>query len=278
MKKIFIVILYMFSFCISMASVEAEIDYLYLKEDVIHRVTTRIGFTANKVKIKSNRGSYFILENSINLGNSFIKTENLKMTSSDDNVVGNKIFFRNKEGRLIDEIKFDLQGIFVFDWSKSNNSKEMKIINIGKIYDETGRIEEKVYLDLSSIDVKHSLKIEVKENMYLGRVIAGEELSTEKSINAHPARVSFQGEKGESVKITIPELAEIKNEANDVLKVNLWFRENKNQKLIKEFKEVKNNQGIINDVLIDGKANTTKDSFGRYEGKFIVRVEYEDKK
>ena len=273
MKKIFIVILYMFSFCISMASVEAETDYIYLRDDVIHGVTTRTEFRANEVKVESRRGSYFVLENSINLGNSFIKTENLKITSSEDNVRGNKIFFKDKNGRFDDEIKFDLHGTLIFDWSKSNKIKKIKI---GKIYNESGKVEKQVYLNFNEIEIIHSLKIKVEENMYLGRVIAGEELSTEKSINAHPARVSFQGEIGKNIKITIPELAEIKNEANDVLKVNLWFRENKKQKLIKEFKEGKNNQGMINDILIDGKANTTKDSFGRYKGVFIVRVEYEN--
>lgn len=273
MKKIFTVVFYIFSFCISMASVEAETDYIYFKDDVIHGVTTRTEFKANEVEIRSNRGNYFILENSINLGNSFIKTENLKITSSEDNVIGNKIYFKDKNGKFDDKIKFDLQGILIFDWSKSNRIKKIKI---GKIYNESGKVEKQVYLNFNEIEIIHSLKIKVEENMYLGRVIAGEELSTEKSINAHPARVSFQGEKGKSIKITIPELAEIKNEANDILKVNLWFRENKNQELKKEFKESKNNQGIINDVLIDGKANTTKDSFGRYKGVFIVRVEYED--
>lgn len=277
MKKIFIIILYILSFCVSFA-LDVQTDYIYLKDDVIYGATTRTEFRLNQVSIKLRniKDSYFMLEDSLSLKNNFIKGENLKITSSEENVIGNKIFFRNKEGRIVNEIKFDLQGIFVFDWSNLKTTREVKRLKIGKIYDETGRVEEQVYLDLNNIDVIYSLKIKVEQDMYLGKVIAGERLSTERSIDAHPAKISLIGEKGKNVEIKIPRSATIKNETNDDLVVNLKFRENKKQSLKKRFDRVEGNKSIINDILIDGETDTDRNNFGKYVGSFVVRVEYED--
>lgn len=277
MKKIFIIILYILSFCVSFA-LDVQTDYIYLKDDVIYGATTRTEFRLNQVSIKLRniKDSYFMLEDSLSLKNNFIKGENLKITSSEENVIGNKIFFRNKEGRIVNEIKFDLQGIFVFDWSNLKTTREVKRLKIGKIYDETGRVEEQVYLDLNNIDVIYSLKIKVEQDMYLGKVIAGERLSTERSIDAHPAKISLIGEKGKNVEIKIPRSATIKNETNDELVVNLKFRENKKQSLKKRFDRVEGNKSIINDILIDGETDTDRNNFGKYVGSFVVRVEYED--
>lgn len=277
MKKIFIIILYILSFCVSFA-LDVQTDYIYLKDDVIYGATTRTEFRLNQVSIKLRNGKdgYFMLEDSLNLKSNFIKGENLKIISSEENVIGNKIFFRNKEGRIVNEIKFDLQGIFIFDWSNLKTTREVKRLKIGKIYDETGRVEEQVYLDLNSIDVIYSLKIKVEQDMYLGKVIAGERLSTERSIDAHPAKISLIGEKGKNVEIKIPRSATIKNETSDELVVNLKFRENKKQSLKKRFDRVEGNKSIVNDILIDGEIDTDRNNFGKYMGSFVVRVEYED--
>ncbi|WP_300360996.1 hypothetical protein [Fusobacterium sp.] len=277
MKKIFIIILYILSFCVSFA-LDAQTDYIYLKDDVIYGVTTRTEFRIDQVNIKlrNGKGRYFALENSLNLKNNFIKGENLKITSNEENVIGDKIFFRNREGKVVDEIKFDLQGIFIFDWSNLKTTREVKRLKIGKIYDEAGRVEEQIYLELNNIDVIYSLKIKVEQDMYLGKVIAGEKLSTERSIDAHPAKISLVGEKGKRVEIKIPKSAIIKNELNDELVVNLKFRENKKQSLKKKFEKVEGNKSIINDIFIDGETDTNRSNFGRYTGSFVVRVEYED--
>ena len=47
-----------------------------------------------------------------------------------------------------------------------------------KIYNESGKVEKQVYLNFNEIEIIHSLKIKVEENMYLGRVIANNMIMT----------------------------------------------------------------------------------------------------
>lgn len=245
-----------------------------INEDVISNTTTRVNFTLTGVKIVGKDigdNSYFELSGDTGMNNNFIVGENLSITSAEDNVRGNRVFFHNRKNEKKSEIEVDIKGTLLFNWKYQN--KRLNLV-LGKIYNQSGGWE-KISIELQNLKIINPLEVKVEENMYLGRVIAGEELDTETTDGAHPAKLTIKGEKGKKINITIPESVDIENKDRDQLNVKLRFRENKESEISKIFVMSDGKNGVIKDFYIDGNAKTKKDSSGRYKGKFIVRVEYE---
>ena len=105
-------------------------------------------------------------------------------------------------------------------------------------------------------------------------------MSTKKTDNnAYPAKIKIEGENNKKIKLTIPKQINIVNKNNDVLVVDLTFRNNNSNILSINLNEgngsIKYNSIILSDeILIDGESQTKNNSSGLYEGTFIVRVEY----
>lgn len=275
MKKMIIVFIVQVCIFISSFSMNVKADYTYFSEDVISNITTRINFTLVGVRIPGkniDKNSYFELESNSGLNGSFLFGENLIITSAENNIRGNRVYFRDKKSEFSSEIKIDIKGTLLLNWKSQDRRVNLVI---GRVYDRFGNWE-KVSLELQQINIIKPLEIKVEDHMYLGRVIAGEKMDTEKTSDAHPARLTFIGELGESIKIEIPQEVKIINELGDILNVRLRFRDNKSTKIIKKFIKKENNQGVIRDFYIDGATETNSNNFGKYKGEFKVRVEYEN--
>lgn len=274
MKKLIVIFLIQISIFINAFSMSARSDYAYFSEDVIANITTRIDFTLVGVRISGkniDKDSYFQLEGNSGLNSNFLLGENLMITSSENNIRGNKAYFRDKKGEFTSEIKLDIKGTLLLNWRGQDRRSNLVV---GRVYDRFGNWE-KVSLELQQINIIKPLEIKVEDHMYLGRAIAGERLDTESTNGAHPARLSFIGEVGHNIKIVIPEDVKIVNELGDSLDVKLRFRDNRGTKIVKKIIKMENNQGIIRDFYIDGSTETNSNNFGKYKGKFTVRVEYE---
>lgn len=275
MKKIIVVFLMQVCIFISSFSMSVQTDYAYFNEDVISNITTRINFTLVGVRISGNnidKDSYFELEGNSGLNGNFLLGENLIITSAENNMRGNRVYFRNKKGEFNSEIKIDIKGTLLLNWRSQDRRVNLVI---GKVYDRLGNWE-KVSVELQQINIIKPLEIKVEDHMYLGRAIAGEKMDTEKTSDAHPAKLTFMGELGENIKIVIPQEVKIMNNLGDSLNVRLGFRDNKSTQITKKFIKKENNQGVIRDFYIDGIAETNSNNFGEYKGEFIVRVEYEN--
>ena len=277
MKNIIIMSIIYICICLNSFGINCRADYSYFNEDVIANTTTRTSFSLVGITIYGkniDKDSYFVLEGNSGLNGNFVIGENLQMTSPDNNIIGNKALFRDKEGKIVSEIKLDIKGNMLFNWK--NKSKRADLL-VGKIYNSRGSSED-VYINLKEIAIINTLKVNVEDHMDLGVIIAGEEADTEKSSNAKPAKLNISGEMGKNVKISMPNSIKIRNEKNDdELNVDLRFRENRSNEITKTFNTLeKNNQGIIRDFYIDGNIKTSADDYGTYNGSFIVRVEYEN--
>ena len=256
-----------------------EISKFYSNDVLAVGTTNRVRFSAEVTLTKdfANNQDYFQLD--LKNGNKFLNLNNIKVSPINSIKEGNKIYFKSStNGEIIKEIKFLLEGEALFNWLVKNQKDEN--IRIGYINDEFNP----VYLNLSlqNFNPVQSLKIRVIDNMNLGKGEAGERLSTKKW--GTPANISIEGEENKSVNITIPESTTIKNSKNESLIVDLSFRENGGQKLVKllapnnrdVFRIGNESRVVSKDILIDGETQTQKGNRGVYKGMFTVKVEYLD--
>lgn len=257
----------------------AEISKVYSNDNLVIGTTSRLKFSSEVSIIKENGNIQDFFQLETNSNNSFINLAELKITNISGTKVGNKIYFKNTtNGEGLQEIKILVEGEFVFNWL--NQSREKENIKIGYINSSINP----VYLNLDTKELKpiHSLKIKVLNNMNLGKGVAGEKLSTKES--GEPANLSIEGEENKSINIYIPSSTTIKNSNNDTLTVNIRFRDNNSQELIRRLSSNSKNtyrvgndgRVITKDILIDGETQTKKTSRGVYRGFFTVKVEYLD--
>ena len=238
-----------------------EISKFYSNDVLAVGTTNRVRFSAEVTLTKdfANNQDYFQLD--LKNGNKFLNLNNIKVSPINSIKEGNKIYFKSStNGEIIKEIKFLLEGEALFNWLVKNQRDEN--IRIGYINDEFNP----VYLNLSlqNFNPVQSLKIRVIDNMNLGKGEAGERLSTKKW--GTPANISIEGEENES------------------LIVDLSFRENGGQKLVKllapnnrdVFRIGNESRVVSKDILIDGETQTQKGNRGVYKGMFTVKVEYLD--
>lgn len=255
-----------------------EVSKLYSRENLVIGTTSRIKFSAeiNINKESGNTQDFFQLD--LSNRNAFMNIGENKISSINSISTGNHLYFKNStNGEGLQELRFILEGELIFNWlSKSKNEN----IRIGYINSPNNPVFLKI--DIEDLNPIHSLKIKVVDNMDLGIIEAGRVLSTKDS--GTPANISVEGEESKRVSITIPKNTTIKNSANDTLLVNLNFRDNGDQKLIRELSpngkntyRVGNNGSVISkEILIDGESQTKRSTRGTYRGSFTVRVEYLD--
>lgn len=280
MKKILVfIIFFIFSYFSFGKNYIAEIAKVYSNDNLVIGTTSRLKFSSEVSIIKENGNIQDFFQLETNSNNSFINLAELKITNISGTKVGNKIYFKNTtNGEGLQEIKILVEGEFVFNWLNQNREKEN--IKIGYINSSINP----VYLNLDTKELKpiHSLKIKVLNNMNLGKGVAGEKLSTKES--GEPANLSIEGEENKSINIYIPSSTTIKNSNNDTLTVNIRFRDNNSQELIRRLSSNSKNtyrvgndgRVITKDILIDGETQTKKTSRGVYRGFFTVKVEYLD--
>lgn len=277
MKKKIIILEFIFIFFLSYSvDYQADIKRLYTSESLIQGKTSRLNFTGEFVITANNfnEEEYIILDTGRN--NGFIKFSNLEVKRANGLIRGNRVYFKNSNGKNLRELSFTLEGTLIFDWSKRSNGEVsiLERVSIGKFQIENEEIFCNLYLkDLNPIN---ELNVKVEEEMDLGVTFAGEKMGT-KLGNGHPANIKIEGEAGKNVRVTIPNTTRIKNDVGDTLLVNLEFRENRSDVLVKNLKERNGNEriGEVRNIYIDGECQTLKNSSGLYEGSFIVRVEYE---
>lgn len=282
MKKLmvlFFVIVYMGSF-----SKVYKADFIKINkiEDLIVGKTTRLDFEMNIVVPREEFGEEDFFYFSNGMGNQFLKIINIDFKSFQYKKIGNKIYFKdNLKEKIVKELDLKFSGTMIFDWKDSSDKtfKTLESLEIGYITNRTNPIL--LDFDLMTLNPINDVQVKVIEDMNLGVVFAGERLSTKNSqSNGHPAKIEIKGKNKKRVIIKIPKITKIINEKKDSLDVNLSFRENNSQVLIKEFNKDKGNEennGMVSlkDILIDGESETSIKNRGNYEGNFIVRVEYE---
>lgn len=256
-----------------------ELSKLYSKEVVAVGTTNRIDFSTEVTIIKGDGNTQDFFQLDLKNGSGFMSLNSIKISPINSVKEGNRFYFKSSfNGEGIQEIRFLLEGELIFNWLIKNKRDEN--IRMGYINSSTNP----VYLNLRLEDFNpvYSLKVRVVDNMNLGKGQAGEKLSTKTW--GTPANVSVEGEESKRVSITIPQSTVIKNSRDDKLTVNLNFRENSGQKLIKElapnsrdtFRVGSDGRVISKDILIDGETQTTRGSRGAYRGSFTVKVEYLD--
>lgn len=282
MKK-WIVLFFIIIYTISFSKVyRADFIKINKTEDLIIGKTTRIDFEMDIIIPREDfeEKDFFYFSNG--MGNQFLKIINIDFKSFQYKKVGNKIYFKdNLKEKIVKELDLKFSGTMVFDWKDSSDKtfKTLESLEIGYITDRTNPIL--LDFDLMTLNPINDVQVKVIEDMNLGVVFAGERLSTKNSQNnGHPAKIEIKGKNKKRVVIKIPKIAKITNEKKDSLDVSLSFRENNSQVLIKEFNKDKGNEsnnGMVSlkDILIDGESETSTKNKGTYEGKFIVRVEYE---
>lgn len=274
-----------FSFSYSNTMFDVSARGIYTKEDVIKNGTGVIDFeiTEITIKAKSNtKDTYFEVDNNIETANeNFIKGQKLKVTNVTKGVQnGNQIYFKDNENNSIDTIKFSLKGTLIFNWKETNKNPNLAI---GYRREENHNKNTSNYITVNLSDVKPItlLKINVKEDLNLGKGIAGTVLDTSKG-SGSPAIVEATGEYGKNVKFKIlsPEnikITSVKN-SKESLKVDVWFEQNHLTELQENLNEKTNLEyiGKTPDIKIHGKCQSNSNNHGIYKGSFIVRVEYDD--
>lgn len=278
-KILMIAILLLFSTLSFGKNYIGEISKLYTNENLVIGVTNKIRFTAELSIIKENGSSQDFFQLNTTKNNSFI---NLNITSI-KNITGvkiaNKIYFKNDSNNEgIQEIRFLVEGELLLNWL--NRSRQRENMVIGYVNSTNNPVYLSINID--EFDPIYSLKIKVIDNMNLGKVEAGEKLSTKEL--GTPANISIEGEENKSVNIYIPNTTTITNSNSDSLTVYLHFRSNNGQKLTKKLSPNNTdtyrigNDGIVvtKDILIDGEAQTKRTTKGVYRGSFTVKVEYLD--
>lgn len=258
-----------------------EFSKFYINEKLIVNTTNRINFTAESVIYidEANPNNFFHIE--LNNNNNFLNFTNIEINSTNSVKMGNNIYFKSSSnGAPLNKITFTIKGTAIFNWFYKNNNIEN--IKIGYINSNINPVF--LNLKMEQFNPIQKLKIKVNKNMNLGKAPSGEKLSTRQGGTGTPADISVSGQIGKGVIIHIPESVDIRNSKNDSLNVKLMFRENRSNTLKKELipnsnditKEGNTGAATINHILIDGECQTKKNDFGKYQGTFTVRVEYED--
>lgn len=106
-------------------------------------------------------------------------------------------------------------------------------------------------------------KIKVVEDLDLGRTYSGGVLDS-RNDGAHPAIIEISGDL-DGLKVPFGDKGlklQIKNKEDDALDVNIWI------------KEIRKKRDLMQ-LVINGRSKTNKYSKGKYEGSFVVRLEYE---
>ena len=278
-------IIFSFSYSSNGGFESISVKGIYTKENIITNTTPTTGFEITEVTITKkdvDKDTYFEVANIENTD--FIKGTNLEIRATEGFQSGKRIYFKNREGSLINEIKFSLRGNLIFDW---NHKSKIPNLVIGYRGDERKKeIGNYVSINLKDIEPINSLKIIVKKDMDLGKGIAGETLNTNSSkSNGEPAVIKIVGEKGQDIKIFIPNKAVIKNASGASLDVFLSFEKGEttfgDDKLfrthLKNIVYGKNNTqlGETDDIKIHGKCKSNENSRRKYVGSFVVRVGYD---
>lgn len=287
-KILFCLFIYM-SFFISAYSaaienVYSEILSFSTNDPVIEGKTGRIGFSAiiRVTPSTVTKHQYLTIEEE-NISSRFLNVIDLKNKNGNHH-----INFKVNGNTAEESLELNLTGTLVFNWAEFNKNSQMQI-KIGSIYVGAGNINKadkigNVYINLGDyINIISSLKVNVKEHMDFGTIIAGQKADTSEPSRT-PAKIEVEGIINKNVKIMIPETTDIKNESGDTLKVNLRFGNGEMTKREKSYltvqknlnqKSGKENIGITETVVINGALQTKQSSRGNYKGAFTVRVEYE---
>lgn len=287
-KILFCLFIYM-SFFISAYSaaienVYSEILSFSTNDPVIEGKTGRIGFSAiiRVTPSTVTKHQYLTIEEE-NISSRFLNVIDLKNKNGNHH-----INFKVNGNTAEESLELNLTGTLVFNWAEFNKNSQMQI-KIGSIYVGVGNINKadkigNVYINLGDyINIISSLKVNVKEHMDFGTIIAGQKADTSEPSRT-PAKIEVEGTINRNVIIMIPETTDIKNESGDTLKVNLRFRNGEMTKREKSYLTVKKNLnqkngkeniGITETVVINGALQTKQSSRGNYKGAFTVRVEYE---
>ncbi|MDU1910505.1 hypothetical protein [Fusobacterium sp.] len=256
---------------------------IYTKENIITNTTPTTGFEITEVTITKKDGdkdTYFEVANIENTN--FIKGTNLEIRVTEGFQSGKRIYFKNREGSLINEIKFSLRGNLIFDWSHNSKTPNLAIGYRGN--EGKKEISNYVSINLKDIEPIDSLKVVVKKDMDLGRGIAGNPLNTKST--GHPAVIKVIGQKNAKIKIFIPKKVKIENSLRDSIDVLLHFASNESSYDANTFVSHaqltnmvygKGNQelGETPDIEIHGQCDSDKKSRGKYTGSFVVRVGYD---
>lgn len=287
-KILFCLFIYM-SFFVSAYSaaienVYSEILSFSTNDPVIEGKTGRIGFSAiiRVTPSTVTKHQYLTIEEE-NISSRFLNVIDLKNKNGNHH-----INFKVNGNTAEESLELNLTGTLVFNWAEFNKNSQMQI-KIGSIYVGVGNINKadkigNVYINLGDyINIISSLKVNVKEHMDFGTIIAGQKADTSEPSRT-PAKIEVEGTINRNVIIMIPETTDIKNESGDTLKVNLRFRNGEMTKREKSYLTVKKNLnqksgkeniGITETVVINGALQTKQSSRGNYKGAFTVRVEYE---
>lgn len=259
----------------------ADIYKFYTKAEIIEELETRIPFEAevwidNETRVKND---FFYIKPDGK--NSYIKLENISISNLNSKILGNRVYFEGiNEKPLNDKLKILLKGNIIVNWRERHKNSE---ILLGYIENSRSRIgREPVYLNLDESYLKKLQKLDIKvKDMDLGTTVAGHSLDSKNG--GQSASISITGNRDESVKISIPKEAFIKNKYGDTLKVNLSFEERYQRKGDKlELTKVLNgknsdsSKGETGEIFIRGTCQTKKESIGKYEGSFVVRVTYDE--
>lgn len=254
------------------------------KEDVIKNQTQVVNFEISEVTIKAKNytnDTFFEAADIETASENFIKGQNLKITNISKGIGNEKrVYFKNNENNSIDTIKFSLKGTLIFNWKETNKKPNLAIGYRGEEH-HNKNTSNYITVDLSDVKPITLLKINVKEDLNLGKGTAGSALDTSKG-SGSPAIVEAIGEYGKNVKFKIlnPEnikITSIKN-SQDSLKVDVWFESsNTNKPIIKKLNENTNETytGKVSDIRIHGRCQSNSNSRGKYTGSFVVRVEYD---
>lgn len=262
---------------------------IYTKEDVIKGSTPTVAFEIAEVTItnkKDDADVYFEIADIDTANENAVKGTGLKIV----NVIngtrrGNRVYFENKDGSVCNPIKFSLNGSLAFvNWNKK---WELAIGYRGKDNKKDEGTKNYITINLEDIEPIESLKVIVKKDMDLGKGIAGYPLDTSSSkSNGHPAVIKVVGPHNSDVKIFIPKTTSITNNSGGSLPVTLSFKKNGtlsgneifiSEKLIEKVSGNNNGSlGKIDNIEINGRCESNKNSRGKYTGSFTVRVEYDD--
>ncbi|WP_130891372.1 hypothetical protein [Fusobacterium ulcerans] len=264
---------------------DVSVRGIYTKEDVIKNQTQIVNFEISEVTIRAKnntKDTFFQVTNIETTNENFINGQNLKITNINKGIGNeNRVYFKDNENNSIDTIKFSLKGTLIFNWKETNKKPDLAIGYRGEEH-QYKNTSNYITVDLSDVKPITLLKISVKEDLNLGKGIAGSVLDTSNG-SGSPATVEATGEYGKNVKFKIlnPEnikITSIKN-SQDSLKVDVWFENsNMSKTIIKKLNENTNETytGKTSDIKIHGRCQSNSNSRGIYKGSFIVRVEYDD--
>lgn len=248
---------------------------------IIKELTPAINFTATvKVETKTTfKNQYIDLREWKYSSPYFITVENI-FAENNSSKIGRYKVRANKSQEDNNSIEFAVSGRLNFDWKKAKTTSKM-IVKIGEVYTKDRNYLGDVLINLDSLNLISSIKINVLQHLNFGTVVAGASSDTRKGVG-EPAIVEVYGVSGEDVKLTIPNSTSIVNSNGDSIPVNLRFRdksesEGNNQVTVRNIvQKTKNREiGKTDKIFIDGMIKTKKNSVGEYKGTFTVRAEYD---